>query len=124
MPLHVGDLGWAWRLGADAVAAAVRTWHRDDAVVVVGFLDGPVLRLAADPAHDRDADLAAAALRSAGASPAWVAAPAADTAGVAAYASAGSTRPPDVRDLPRPDVIMGLSPDDAPTSGGSPATTP
>lgn len=60
VPLHVGDLGWAGRLGTAALAAAVRTWQRDDAVVAVGLLDGPVLRLAVDPALDRDADLARA----------------------------------------------------------------
>lgn len=27
--LHPGDLGWFWRFGAEATAAAVRTWSRD-----------------------------------------------------------------------------------------------
>ncbi|GGX25293.1 hypothetical protein GCM10010353_45300 [Streptomyces chryseus] len=26
MQLHPGDLGWFWRFGAEATAAAVRTW--------------------------------------------------------------------------------------------------
>ncbi|GHB05007.1 hypothetical protein GCM10010346_29990 [Streptomyces chryseus] len=26
MRLHPGDLGWFWRFGAEATAAAVRTW--------------------------------------------------------------------------------------------------
>ena len=29
MQLHPGDLGWFWRFGAEATAAAVRTWTRD-----------------------------------------------------------------------------------------------
>lgn len=29
MQLHPGDLGWFWRLGAEATARAVRTWTRD-----------------------------------------------------------------------------------------------
>ncbi|WP_414635698.1 hypothetical protein [Actinophytocola sp.] len=29
MQLHPEDLGWFWRFGAQATAAAVRTWRRD-----------------------------------------------------------------------------------------------
>ena len=44
--LHPGDLGWFWRSGADAVAAAVRTWRHDGRIVALGFLDGAtVLRM-------------------------------------------------------------------------------
>lgn len=43
LQLHPGDVGWAWRFGAEKTAAAVRLWD-DDAL---GFLDEPdVLRLA------------------------------------------------------------------------------
>lgn len=30
--LHPGDVGWYWRLGAPATAAALRTWHWDQAL--------------------------------------------------------------------------------------------
>ena len=54
LQLHPGDVGWAWRFGAEKTAAAVRLWG-DDAL---GFLDEPhVLRLAL-ARHD-DPDLAA-----------------------------------------------------------------
>ena len=33
MQLHPGDLGWFWRFGAEATAAAVRTWSRDGQVL-------------------------------------------------------------------------------------------
>lgn len=57
--LHPGDLGWAWTLGATAVAAAVRTWHRGDTLVALAFLDGPdVLRLTVAPDVWRDDDVA------------------------------------------------------------------
>jgi hypothetical protein len=43
--LHPGDLGWYWQFGAEAVAAAVRTWSREGHLLAIGFLDGPdVLR--------------------------------------------------------------------------------
>lgn len=29
LQLHPGDVGWFWRFGAEATAAAVRTWSRD-----------------------------------------------------------------------------------------------
>ncbi|HEY8474517.1 MAG TPA: GNAT family N-acetyltransferase [Natronosporangium sp.] len=57
--LHPGDLGWHWRFGAAATAAAVRIWRRDGEVLAVGLLDGPrLLRLAIAPAAHRDEELA------------------------------------------------------------------
>lgn len=57
--LHPGDLGWFRRLGAQATAAAVRTWSRDGRIVAVGLLDGPgLLRLAIAPDAWRDEELA------------------------------------------------------------------
>ncbi|WP_189242222.1 GNAT family N-acetyltransferase [Planobispora rosea] len=57
--LHPGDLGWFWRFGAEATAAAVRTWSRDGRILAVGLLDGPrLLRLAIAPAARRDGELA------------------------------------------------------------------
>ncbi|MFE2751851.1 GNAT family N-acetyltransferase [Actinosynnema sp. NPDC059335] len=59
MQLHPGDLGWFRRFGADATAAAVRTWSRDGRVVAVGLLDGPgLLRLTTAPDVRRDEELA------------------------------------------------------------------
>jgi predicted N-acetyltransferase YhbS len=59
MQLHPGDVGWYWRFGAEATAAAVRTWSRDGVVLAVGLLDGPaLLRLTTAPAAARDEDLA------------------------------------------------------------------
>ncbi|WP_232466099.1 hypothetical protein [Diaminobutyricimonas sp. LJ205] len=50
MQLHPGDLGWYWQLGAEATAAAVRTWSRDGQILAVGLLDDPgLLRLAMKP---------------------------------------------------------------------------
>lgn len=57
--LHPGDLGWFWRFGAEATAAAVRTWSRDGQVLAVGLLDGPeLLRLTIAPDARRDEELA------------------------------------------------------------------
>ncbi|MFI7050337.1 GNAT family N-acetyltransferase [Streptosporangium sandarakinum] len=57
--LHPGDLGWFWRFGAEATAAAVRTWSRDGRILAVGLLDGPgLLRLAFAPDAQRDEELA------------------------------------------------------------------
>ncbi|MGW5104918.1 GNAT family N-acetyltransferase [Streptomyces sp. NPDC004100] len=57
--LHPGDLGWFRRYGAQATAAAVRTWSRDNRVLAVGLLDGPgLLRLAIAPGAWRDEELA------------------------------------------------------------------
>ena len=61
MQLHPGDLGWFWRFGADATAAAVRTWSRDGQVLAVGLLDGhSLLRLTTSPDARRDPELARA----------------------------------------------------------------
>lgn len=57
--LHPGDLGWFWRSGAEATAAAVRTWSRDGRILAVGLLDGPgLLRLTTAPDARRDEELA------------------------------------------------------------------
>jgi ribosomal protein S18 acetylase RimI-like enzyme len=59
MQLHPGDLGWFWRFGAEATAAAVRTWSRDGQILAVGLLDGPeLLRLTIAPDTHRDEELA------------------------------------------------------------------
>jgi len=59
MQLHPGDLGWFWRFGAEATAAAVRTWSRDGRVLAVGLLDEPeLLRLTIAPDARRDEELA------------------------------------------------------------------
>jgi ribosomal protein S18 acetylase RimI-like enzyme len=57
--LHPGDIGWFWRFGAAATAAAVRTWSREGRVLAVGLLDGPrLLRLTTAPDARRDEELA------------------------------------------------------------------
>jgi len=57
--LHPGDLGWFWRFGAGATAAAVRTWSRDGQILAVGLLDDPtLLRLTIAPDAQRDEELA------------------------------------------------------------------
>lgn len=59
MQLHPGDLGWFWRFGAEATAAAVRTWSRDGQILALGLLDGPkLLRLTIAPDAQRDEELA------------------------------------------------------------------
>ncbi|MFH0180283.1 GNAT family N-acetyltransferase [Streptomyces cacaoi] len=59
MQLHPGDVGWFWRFGAEATAAAVRTWSRDGRILAVGLLDGPqLLRLTIAPDAHRDEELA------------------------------------------------------------------
>jgi ribosomal protein S18 acetylase RimI-like enzyme len=59
MQLHPGDLGWFWRFGAEATAAAVRTWSRDGETLAVGLLDDPtLLRLTIAPDAQRDEELA------------------------------------------------------------------
>ncbi|MGA5067152.1 GNAT family N-acetyltransferase [Streptomyces exfoliatus] len=59
MQLHTGDVGWFWRFGAEATAAAVRTWSRDGRILAVGLLDGPgLLRLTMAPDARRDEELA------------------------------------------------------------------
>lgn len=57
--LHPGDLGWYWRFGAEATAAAVRTWSRDGQILAVGLLDGPgLVRLGIAPDAQQDEGLA------------------------------------------------------------------
>lgn len=57
--LHPGDVGWFWRFGAQAAAAAVRTWSRDGRMLAVGLLDGArILRLTTPPDARRDDELA------------------------------------------------------------------
>jgi ribosomal protein S18 acetylase RimI-like enzyme len=57
--LHPGDLGWHWRFGAEATAAAVRTWSRDGQLLAVGLLEGTtLLRLTLSPDARQDEDLA------------------------------------------------------------------
>ena len=57
--LHPGDLGWHWRFGAAATAAAVRTWSRDGQLLAIGFLDGPgVFRMTVAPQVWREQELA------------------------------------------------------------------
>ncbi|GGU02154.1 GNAT family N-acetyltransferase [Streptomyces lateritius] len=59
MQLHPGDLGWFWRFGAEATAAAVRAWSRDGQILAIGLLDGPeLLRLTIAPDAQRDEELA------------------------------------------------------------------
>jgi len=59
MQLHPGDLGWFWQFGAEATAAAVRTWIRDGQILAVGLLDGPtLLRLTLAPDAQRDEEMA------------------------------------------------------------------
>ncbi|MEV0323247.1 GNAT family N-acetyltransferase [Streptomyces sp. NPDC050658] len=59
LQLHPGDLGWAWALGAERLAAAVRTWSVDGRIIAVGYLDGPdVLRLTTAPDLRQDEALA------------------------------------------------------------------
>ena len=57
--LHPGDLGWQWRFGAAATAAALRTWSRDGQTLAIGMLDAPgLLRLAIAPENHDDEELA------------------------------------------------------------------
>jgi GNAT superfamily N-acetyltransferase len=57
--LHPGDLGWYWRFGGQATAAAVRTWARDGQIQAIGLLDGPgLVRLAIAPDAGEDDELA------------------------------------------------------------------
>ncbi|MGA6162005.1 GNAT family N-acetyltransferase [Amycolatopsis magusensis] len=59
MQLHPGDVGWFWRFGAEATAAAIRTWSRDGRVLAIGLLDGAdLLRLTIAPDAVRDEELA------------------------------------------------------------------
>lgn len=59
MQLHPGDLGWFWRSGAEATAAAIRTWSRNGRILAVGLLDGPaLLRLTITPDAQQEEELA------------------------------------------------------------------
>jgi GNAT superfamily N-acetyltransferase len=59
MQLHPGDLGWYWQFGAQATAAAIRTWSRDGQLLAIGFLDGPaVLRMTVAPEVWQEEELA------------------------------------------------------------------
>jgi ribosomal protein S18 acetylase RimI-like enzyme len=59
LQLHPGDLGWFWRAGAEATAAAVRTWSRDGRILAVGLLDAPdLVRLTTAPDAQQDEELA------------------------------------------------------------------
>ncbi|MFD0199612.1 MULTISPECIES: GNAT family N-acetyltransferase [Saccharothrix] len=59
MQLHPGDVGWFWRYGAEATAAAVRTWSRDGRILAVGLLDAPdLLRMTIAPDVQQDEELA------------------------------------------------------------------
>lgn len=57
--LHPGDLGWFWRLGTDATAAALRIWADGTRPLAIGLLDGAdTLRLTVAPDVWRDDALA------------------------------------------------------------------
>ena len=59
LQLHPGDLGWFWRFGAAATAAAVRTWRRGGQILAIGLLDGPeLLRMTVAPEVWREEELA------------------------------------------------------------------
>src|SRR6476469_302129 len=59
MQLHPGDLGWFWRFGAEATAAAVRTWTRDGRILAVGLLDyADLLRMTIARDAHQDEELA------------------------------------------------------------------
>jgi len=59
MQLHPGDLGWYWQFGAEAMAAAVRTWSRAGQLLAIGFLDGPAMvRMTVAPEARREEELA------------------------------------------------------------------
>lgn len=59
MQLHPGDLGWFWRSGAEATAAAIRTWSRNGRILAIGLLDGPaLLRLTITPDAQQEEQLA------------------------------------------------------------------
>jgi GNAT superfamily N-acetyltransferase len=58
--LHPGDLGWAYQIGAPALARRIRMWSSHGEAVALGFLDSPtVLRVAMKPVADSDEELAA-----------------------------------------------------------------
>lgn len=56
--LHPGDLGWNWSFGAEAAAAAMRSWSRDGRILAIGFMDSPSLvRLGMAPHARNDSEL-------------------------------------------------------------------
>ena len=59
--LHPGDLGWAWRFGAQALADEVRVWRRDGQILAAGMVDGKegLIRMAIAPSVDDDEAFAA-----------------------------------------------------------------
>ena len=59
--LHPGDLGWAWRFGAQALAAEVRVWRRDGQILAAGTVDREdgLIRMAIAPTVDEDEEFAA-----------------------------------------------------------------
>jgi GNAT superfamily N-acetyltransferase len=59
--LHPGDVGWAWRFGADALARTLRVWTVDGTRTAIGFLDeSSLVRLAIAPDSGDDEVFAAA----------------------------------------------------------------
>lgn len=59
--LHPGDVGWLGRFGAEATAAAMRTWRRAGEILAVGELDldeFALVRLAIAPGAQQDEALA------------------------------------------------------------------
>lgn len=56
--LHPGDLGWAWRFGAPALAATLRLWRRDGSLVAVGMVDPGLVRMAIAPSAGHDLEVA------------------------------------------------------------------
>lgn len=58
--LHPGDLGWAWRLGAQALAEGVRFWRREGQILAAGTVDREdgLIRMAIAPAVDEDDEFA------------------------------------------------------------------
>lgn len=59
MQLHPGDLGWSWRFGAEATAAALWTWSRGGRILAIGLSDdAKLLRLTLAPDLQRDEELA------------------------------------------------------------------
>lgn len=57
--LHPGDLGWTWRLGAEATATVTRAWRRGGDLVAIGEVDDhSMLRLAIAPDAQQDEALA------------------------------------------------------------------
>ena len=59
LQLHPGDVGWFWRFGARATAAAIRTWRRGGDIVAIGLLDGSdLLRMTVSPQEWQGEELA------------------------------------------------------------------